>query len=417
MNNEAVSEIVGSILLIVISVCLFSLVYLNVFSLGIPMNERPLVSLSAEYQDGNVTINHEGGETVDFTVFQNGTTIKSVEEFEIGDKLTFKSIQGMVNVVSDGYLLLNFEPIDYVIPPQTPTNETEELNIYDVILFADYEFCNINFKTDIPANASLFVIVEQNNNSFILNHEFNVTNLSENTYYDYFITCYSENGTVAYYNDSFLSLDYVEPFIIQEAINRANNGDIIEIPDGTYYENVIVNKSVTLKGNDVTILGNAGIGLRIEADNVIVDGLTVESRIGIFLENCNNLLVSNCSITDCYYSGFYAYNSFNLKVDNTTFDNNCNNLWLHINTQGLIKRCHFDNHDYDDIGIFFHGCGNIQIIESDFTDTIRNDIIVSNVVGVLTFDFNYYCNNYPYENPYNIISNYWDYNPREVIWN
>ena len=36
---------------------------------------------------------------------------------------------------------------------------------------------------------------------------------------------------------------------IQEAVNAAQPGDIIEVQSGTYYENVVVNNSLTLKGN------------------------------------------------------------------------------------------------------------------------------------------------------------------------
>ena len=36
---------------------------------------------------------------------------------------------------------------------------------------------------------------------------------------------------------------------IQDAINNADNGDTILIHNGTYFENVLVNKSLTLIGN------------------------------------------------------------------------------------------------------------------------------------------------------------------------
>ena len=37
---------------------------------------------------------------------------------------------------------------------------------------------------------------------------------------------------------------------IQEAINNANEGDVIFVRHGTYYENLVVNKSVSLVGED-----------------------------------------------------------------------------------------------------------------------------------------------------------------------
>jgi len=61
---------------------------------------------------------------------------------------------------------------------------------------------------------------------------------------------------------------------IQEAINNANEGDIIYVRNGTYYENVIVNKTVSLIGDnkfDTTIDGGgSGKVIFITADNVTV---------------------------------------------------------------------------------------------------------------------------------------------------
>ena len=66
---------------------------------------------------------------------------------------------------------------------------------------------------------------------------------------------------------------------IQEAINNASEGDTVYVKKGTYHENVVVNKSVSLVGEDfdTTIIdGNPSEGFRIpvqiQADNVSVSG-------------------------------------------------------------------------------------------------------------------------------------------------
>ena len=74
---------------------------------------------------------------------------------------------------------------------------------------------------------------------------------------------------------------------IQAAINAANNGDTIKVADATYNEAVDINKSLTLQGaqagvdartrsgSESTITNSCG-PVRIEADNVTLDGFTVE---------------------------------------------------------------------------------------------------------------------------------------------
>ena len=66
---------------------------------------------------------------------------------------------------------------------------------------------------------------------------------------------------------------------IQEAINHAIDGDTVFVKSGTYHENLVVNKSLSLVGEnvDTTIVdGNPPEGYRIpvkvQCDNVSVSG-------------------------------------------------------------------------------------------------------------------------------------------------
>ena len=69
--------------------------------------------------------------------------------------------------------------------------------------------------------------------------------------------------------------------IFQDAINNANLGDVIEVCSGTYYENVVVNKPVILRGVDtgggepVVDASRMGSAITITADGVAVDGFVV----------------------------------------------------------------------------------------------------------------------------------------------
>jgi len=68
---------------------------------------------------------------------------------------------------------------------------------------------------------------------------------------------------------------------IQAAINAANASDTIQVAAGIYYENVIVNKSVTLRGEDsaTTIIdaNQTGHGVKMNASNIQVHQFTIRN--------------------------------------------------------------------------------------------------------------------------------------------
>ena len=79
---------------------------------------------------------------------------------------------------------------------------------------------------------------------------------------------------------------------IQEAINAANQGDTIYVFNGTYYENVVVNKTVSLIGENssTTIIDGRGAGraFNIGSNNVSVTGFTTKNAsIGFWLQKAN----------------------------------------------------------------------------------------------------------------------------------
>jgi parallel beta-helix repeat protein len=74
---------------------------------------------------------------------------------------------------------------------------------------------------------------------------------------------------------------------IQEAINNAYNGDTIFVRSGTYYENVVVNKMVSLVGEDEssTVIDGMGIGttVQVTASNVTLSGFTIQDSSNGYL--------------------------------------------------------------------------------------------------------------------------------------
>lgn len=60
----AVSEIVGTILLLGIATCCFSILYFNVVNSPTP-NPAPIVEISGMIEDNQVILTHHGGESLD----------------------------------------------------------------------------------------------------------------------------------------------------------------------------------------------------------------------------------------------------------------------------------------------------------------------------------------------------------------
>ena len=136
---------------------------------------------------------------------------------------------------------------------------------------------------------------------------------------------------------------------IQGAIDHAVDGDRIEIKPGIYYENVFVNKSVSIVGSDRnnTFVDGGQINhvFRIVADNVVVSALTIQNTtmgyaglkifgdyIKIFdnrIKNCgdginlagSNIAIEKNAISDCNF-GIYSDSSYNGLITNNSIKKN-----------------------------------------------------------------------------------------------
>jgi parallel beta-helix repeat protein len=104
---------------------------------------------------------------------------------------------------------------------------------------------------------------------------------------------------------------------IQVAINNAGAGDTVRVPPGIYCEHVIINKTISLVGenNATTIIdgGEGGTVVSVTADSVRIVNLTVRNsgwgwtRNGIYVQadDCeirNNYLIHNCHNVRLNYS-------------------------------------------------------------------------------------------------------------------
>jgi len=136
---------------------------------------------------------------------------------------------------------------------------------------------------------------------------------------------------------------------IQDAIDDSSDGDTVFVYNGTYNENVVVNKSIHLIGEDrnITIIDGEGSGyvVRIDADWVNLSSFTIQNshdfRSGVELvyeENCtifNNNICSN-------YVGIHMVESRGTVIKGNYISNNTEDgielmvYWDDIVTDNII---------------------------------------------------------------------------------
>jgi parallel beta-helix repeat protein len=116
---------------------------------------------------------------------------------------------------------------------------------------------------------------------------------------------------------------------IQQAINNASDGATIFVHNGTYPEDIIVNKSVSLIGEnkDFTIIqGNRSFNLiYIRAGNVTISNFTMRKTspqivMALSVTSGNNVIRHNRIVDNYYGIGLYS-SSNNVISDNNISDN------------------------------------------------------------------------------------------------
>ncbi|MBT8507044.1 hypothetical protein AZH53_01195 [Methanomicrobiaceae archaeon CYW5] len=114
---------------------------------------------------------------------------------------------------------------------------------------------------------------------------------------------------------------------IQGAIDGASAGDTIIVSGGTYNENIIVDKQLTLTGSGWPVIDGTGKNndaVRLETDNVVFEGFEVRNAdyAGIYVRLNNNTVVRNNRIMSSGYVGIYIRGSDGATIFNNTCEDN-----------------------------------------------------------------------------------------------
>ncbi len=159
-----------------------------------------------------------------------------------------------------------------------------------------------------------------------------------------------------YVDDNASSGWYDETHVrtIQEGVNNASSGGYIVVWNGTYEENVEVNKTVTMDANSsVFIDGMGGYGLNITSNNSII----------------KDFKVYNCSY------GIYIYNSsfevHHIQLQRNTVYNNTNGTYVKNSSNNTIFKNYIKNNS--DTGIILESVENCVIYHNNiYNNTNQN---------------------------------------------
>jgi len=154
---------------------------------------------------------------------------------------------------------------------------------------------------------------------------------------------------------------------IQDGIDASNPGDTIYIYNGTYFENIVIDKSITLVGEnkistivDGRLTGNV---LKINADNVTIHGFTIQHsgivypNSGINLSSDNNLISDNIIMNNYYGMTLYHSSGNIIKGNFIQNDDHCG-IYLNNSSRNSIINNTIKLHEYNGIGLYYTSNNN-----------------------------------------------------------
>jgi parallel beta-helix repeat protein len=155
---------------------------------------------------------------------------------------------------------------------------------------------------------------------------------------------------------------------IQAAINAAGDGDTIFVRDGTYSENVVVNKTLALLGEnaqDTIINGSVKTAVAITSKGVNITGFTIatEDECGILLYS-NYSIVSGNNVTG-NYEGIELEGSCEDSISGNYVANNYVGIYLDSSSDN--NSASGDNMTSNGYGVWISSSSNNSISENNIT--------------------------------------------------
>lgn len=209
---------------------------------------------------------------------------------------------------------------------------------------------------------------------------------------------------------------------IQDAVNASFPGDTIYVFSGTYYERVVVNKTLSLIGEDrkTTIVnGSADDAIYVNSDWVNITGFTISSGgtgwgdAGIQLFEAHNCSITESIISSNNYSGITLIYSDGTSIRGNSFSTNKNGILLHHSDGNMIANNTFlsnsfqgisldvsdDNHMVNNTmsggnwGVHLHNSRDNVVLDNNVSNTFRG-VYFEESDGNTVTDNDLYSNNY-----------------------
>ncbi|MCK5300955.1 MAG: right-handed parallel beta-helix repeat-containing protein [Thermoplasmatales archaeon] len=191
---------------------------------------------------------------------------------------------------------------------------------------------------------------------------------------------------------------------IQDAIDYASDWDTVFVYTGSYYENVLVNKSISLIGEDrnLTFIDGSGSGdvVFVSADYITISGFMIQNG-GLEFPNggihtrSNYSTISGNNIENNFY-GIVMFFSDNIDIiGNTITDNNQCGIYLEGSSNNNILGNFINSQPFNGVGLWNSSNNNIiyentiinnkysgiRMLET-FSNIITKNMISKNLVGV-----------------------------------
>ncbi|GAH42836.1 unnamed protein product, partial [marine sediment metagenome] len=152
---------------------------------------------------------------------------------------------------------------------------------------------------------------------------------------------------------------------IQNGVDAVDEGGTVYVHAGTYSENVVIGRSLTLEGEDAdtTILQGTGSGYGLYSNgisgititNLLIDGFSY----GIYLYSSGSSTVTDNTVTDNYYIGIYLYSSGSSTVTGNTVTYNNWGIYLGSSGSSTVTDNTVTDNNYFGIYLYYSGSSTV----------------------------------------------------------